>query len=115
MWDIFGCYSNGKHFWHFVDSHQDLLVHIKKFRFGGTWVAQLVKGLTLDFNPGHDLTVPGFEPHVGLSADSVEPACDSLSPALSKINKYFLKNKEKVQVFPKFNEKSLKSPTKIMI
>ena len=25
----------------------------------------------------------GFEPHVGLSADSVEPALDSLSPSLS--------------------------------
>ena len=32
---------------------------------------------------GHDLTVPDFEPRVGLCADSVEPAWDSLFPALS--------------------------------
>ena len=28
----------------------------------GTWVAQLVKHLTLDFGSGHDLTVREFEP-----------------------------------------------------
>ena len=50
---------------------------------GGTWVAQLVKHLTLDFSSDHDLTVHEFEPHVGLLTDSMEPAWDSLSPALS--------------------------------
>ena len=37
----------------------------------------------LDFGSGHDLTVGGFEPHIRLSADSAEPAWDSLSPSLS--------------------------------
>ena len=46
-------------------------------------MAQLVEHLTLGFGSGHDLTVRGFEPHVGLCADSVEPAWDSLSPSLS--------------------------------
>ena len=45
---------------------------------GGAWVAQLIKHLTLDFSSGHDLTVRGFEPHIGFCADSVEPAWDSL-------------------------------------
>ena len=47
---------------------------------GGAWVAQLVKRQTLDFSSGPDLRVHGFEPHVGLCADSMEPAWDSLSP-----------------------------------
>ena len=54
-------------------------VHHKR----GTWVAQVVKRPTLDFHPGHDLTVGGFQPHVGLCVDSVESACDSLSPSVS--------------------------------
>ena len=32
----------------------------------GAWVAQLVKWTTLDFGSGHDLTVHGIEPYVGL-------------------------------------------------
>ena len=40
----------------------------------GAWVAQSVKWLTLDFSSGHDLTVPEIEPHIGLCADSIEPA-----------------------------------------
>ena len=40
----------------------------------GTWVAQSVQYLTLSFSLGHDLTVHGFEPNIGLYADSVEPA-----------------------------------------
>ena len=43
----------------------------------GTWGAQSVKWLTLDFDSGHDLTVCEFETCVGLYADSVEPASDS--------------------------------------
>ena len=55
----------------------------------GTWVAQSVKCPTPDFssNSGHDLMVREMEPHIGLSADIMEPAWDSLSlcpsPALS--------------------------------
>ena len=46
-------------------------------------VAPSVKRPTLDFGSGHDLMVCGFEPHVGLCADSTEPAWDALSPSLS--------------------------------
>ena len=42
-------------------------------------MAQSVKRLTLHFGSGHDLKVLEFEPCVGLCADSVEPAWDSLS------------------------------------
>ena len=49
----------------------------------GTWVAQLVKHLALDFSSGRDLMVCGFEPHVELCSGSVEPAWDSLFPPLS--------------------------------
>ena len=50
------------------------------------WVAQLVK--VSDFGLGHDLTVCGFKPRVGLCADSSEPGacfgfCVSLSLSLS--------------------------------
>ena len=38
------------------------------------WMAQSVKHLTFDFSSGHDLMVHEFEPHMGLHADSVEPA-----------------------------------------
>ena len=38
----------------------------------GTWLALSVK--CLDFSSGHDLTIHKIEPHVGLHADSVEPA-----------------------------------------
>ena len=51
--------------------------------FRGARVAQWVKRLTLDFGSGHDLTVPEFKPHVGLNADSAEPAWDSLSLSVS--------------------------------
>ena len=46
-------------------------------------MAQSVKRLTLDFGSGHDLMVPGIEPHIGLCADNVEPSWASLSPSLS--------------------------------
>ena len=49
----------------------------------GTWVAQLVKRLTLDFGSGHHLVVWEFEPCIGLYIESVEPASDSLSFSLS--------------------------------
>ena len=42
-------------------------------------------GSASDFGSGHDLTVRGFEPHVGLCADSSEPgaASDSVSFSVS--------------------------------
>ena len=47
------------------------------------WVTESVKHLTVDFGADHALTVYEFEPCVGLSADSVEPAWDSLSLSLT--------------------------------
>ena len=49
----------------------------------GTWVAQLVKRLTLDLSSTRDLMVREFKPHTGLDAVSTEPALDPLSPSLS--------------------------------
>ena len=45
-----------------------------KPKSGDSWVAQSVKHPTLDFASGHDLTVRGFKPWVGLCDDSTEPA-----------------------------------------
>ena len=45
-------------------------------------MTQSVKHPTLDFGSGHDLTVCGIEPRIGLCTDSVEPAWN-LSLALS--------------------------------
>ena len=45
----------------------------------GIGVAPSARHPTLDFGSGHDLTVPEVEAHVGLLADSVEPAWNSLS------------------------------------
>ena len=36
-----------------------------------------------NFGSGRDLTVHGFEPSVGLCADSLEPDSDSVPPSLS--------------------------------
>ena len=49
----------------------------------GPWVAQLVKWAILDFGSGHDFTVHGIKPQVGLCDDSTQPAWDSLYPFLS--------------------------------
>ena len=46
-------------------------------------MALSVKRLTLGFGLGLDLTVSEFKPRVGLCANSVEPAWNSLSPPLS--------------------------------
>ena len=48
---------------------------------GGTWVAQWVKQLTLDFFSGHDLTVRKWSPKSG-SMLNVKPAWNSFSPSL---------------------------------
>ena len=50
----------------------------------GTWLARSVKCPTLGFSSSHDLTVREFEPHIGLRADSVEPAGGSLSLPVSR-------------------------------
>ena len=42
-------------------------------------MAQLVKRLTLNFRSGLDLTVREFKPPIGLCADNVGPARDSVS------------------------------------
>ena len=47
-------------------------------RLGGS-----VRRPTLDFSSGHDLTVHGFEPYIGLCADSAEPSWDFLPLSLS--------------------------------
>ena len=46
------------------ENSQSYLVFKTTDDIRGAWVAQLVKGLTLDFSSGHDLTVPGIKPHV---------------------------------------------------
>ena len=74
--------------------------------FRGAWVAQSVEWPTLDFGSGHDLTVRGFEPCLGLCTMSTEPASDPLSLSLSlslsvppllslsKINKHLKKQQQ---------------------
>ena len=56
----------------------------------GTWEAQSVKCLTLDFSSGHDITVHGFEPCPGLYADGTEPTWDPLSLSLCPSPAYAL-------------------------
>ena len=46
-------------------------------------MAQSVKCLTLEFGSGQDLRDHEIKPHIGLCADSMELACDSLSLSLS--------------------------------
>ena len=70
-------------------------------------MAQSFECLTLDFGSGHDITVCGFEFHLGLCTDSMEPTWVSLSPSLFsfsrkstpafslKLNKKTLKKKKK--------------------
>ena len=53
-----------------------------KTRAEGTWVAPLVKWLTLDFTSGHDLTVCGIKPVSG-SVLIVRSLLEILSPSLS--------------------------------
>ena len=59
------------------------LIMLIKMKTWGSWMAQLVKQMTLDFSSGHDLLVQEFEPRVRLHANSVEPAWDSPSLSLS--------------------------------
>ena len=68
-------------------------------------VAQLVMHPTPDFSSGHDLTVCGIEPHIGLYTDSVEPAWDSLSPSLSAPAHALSHSQNKQTNFSKMKEK----------
>ena len=54
----------------------------KQGHLGGS-VGYVVKRLALDLSSEHDLTVCEIEPRIGLCADGLEPAWDSLSPSLS--------------------------------
>ena len=40
----------------------------------GSWVAQLVKRLTLEFGSGHVVAVGGLETPIGLCSESMDPA-----------------------------------------
>ena len=55
----------------------------KKTKTWGTWVAQSVKHLTLDFGSGRDLKVHGIKSQGRFNTDNTGPAWDSLSPSLS--------------------------------
>ena len=70
-----------------VFDHTDLKISPNQ----GAWVAQSVKHLTLGFSSGHDLMDCEFEPHIGLCADSREPAWD-FSLSLPSSLSLFLKN-----------------------
>ena len=59
------------------------LLVIYKALSRGAWLAQLVKHLSFGFSMGHDVTVCEFELCIGLCADRMEPAWDSLSLPLS--------------------------------
>ena len=60
-----------------------ILLQMKTKLDWDTWVAHSVECWIPDFGSGHDLTVCGIEPCIGLHADNVEAAWDSLSPTLS--------------------------------
>ena len=53
----------------------------------GAWGAKSVKRPTLNLGLGHDLAVHEIELRMGLCDDCTEPAWDSLSPSLKKINR----------------------------
>ena len=67
-------------------------------------MAQLVKRQTLALGLDHDLTVCEFEPHVGLCADSVELASDSLFPSLSPLS---LSTAHSVSLSPSLHQKQI--------
>ena len=82
LFTLAGCHGTlplvtflGSRWWR---SYEILL--LSKMRGRGAWVAPSVKCPTLGFGSGQDLTVGGIESMlVGLYADSVDPAWDSLS------------------------------------
>ena len=54
-------------------------------------MAQLAKRPALDLSSGHDLPVGEFEPCIGLCAQGLEPAWDSLSLPLPRLLSLSLK------------------------
>ena len=89
--------------WLHIGKAQELITSLLRW---GAWVAQSGKRPTLDFSSGHNLTVCGFQPHVGLCTNSTEHAQDSLSLPLSaptllarslKINENKLKKKRRLE------------------
>ena len=75
-------------FWVLVTFYASSVVTVRSLNFKipsyrGAWVAQSVKCPTLDLGSGHNLTVCGFKPCIGLCADSPKPAWDSVAPSLS--------------------------------
>ena len=56
-----------------------VIKQLNNYASWGAWVAQSLKHVTLDFCSGHDLTVHGFKTCIGLCADNMEPACNSVS------------------------------------
>ena len=54
----------------------------KVHQIWGTWVAQSVKGLTLDLGSGHDVTIHETEPQIG-TALTLGSLLGILSPPLS--------------------------------
>ena len=58
------------------------MVKIKKRKFSGTWVAQLVEYLTLDFGSGHNLRVMESSSMLGSALSRVHLRF-SLSPSVS--------------------------------
>ena len=71
------CYTSTK-------SLHSIKKQVKLGRLGGS------VGEASNFRSGHDLSVREFEPHMGLSAVSTEPASDPLSPSLSAPASLFL-------------------------
>ena len=61
---------------------RDSLITLEYEKHGGTWLAQLVEHLTLDFGSGHDLSVMRLSLELGsaLSGNLLEIL--SLSPSL---------------------------------
>ena len=74
------CFTSLRSFLSHHLAHEGLPDHaIKSYNPQSTWVAQLAKGLRLDFSSGDDLMVGEMESCLGLYTDSTEPAWDSLS------------------------------------
>ena len=54
--------------------------HLKLYIIGAPgWLSRL----SIDFSSSHDLMTRGFKPHIRLSAVSMGPILDPLSPSLS--------------------------------
>ena len=73
---------------HFFKIHKIFVIKLNALKIlkpsRSSWVAQSIKRPITGYGSGHDLIVHGFEPHIGLCADGVNPAWDSFSlPFLS--------------------------------